>query len=103
MSIDKKQDLLLDSLSNFYLGNSQNMKKLIDILQGNSVSLRLIDWFVTNFAKKNFTVYSIPAKNKCSTIINGDESVERFKVFHNYKLELKAYSKVRFDPFSRRE
>jgi hypothetical protein len=24
-------------------------------------------------------------------------------VFHNYKLELKAYSKVRFDPFSRRE
>ena len=53
MSIDKKQDLLLDSLSNFYLGNSQNMKKLIDILQGNSVSLRLIDWFVTNYSKKH--------------------------------------------------
>ena len=29
--------------------------------------------------------------------------MERFKVFHSYKLELKAYSKVRFDPFSRRE
>jgi hypothetical protein len=67
------------------------------------ISLRIIDWFVTNYAKKNFTVYSIPAKNKCSTVINGEENTERFKVFHNYKLELKAYSKVRFDPFSRRE
>ena len=74
------------------------------IINGEStVSLRIIDWFVTNFAKKNFTVYSIPAKNRCSTVINGEENMERFKVFHSYKLELKAYSKVRFDPFSRRE
>jgi hypothetical protein len=29
--------------------------------------------------------------------------MERFKVFNSYKLELKAYSKIRFDPFSRRE
>jgi len=74
------------------------------VINGQSkISLRIIDWFVTNYAKKNFTVYSIPAKNKCSTVINGEENSERFKVFHNYKLELKAYSKVRFDPFSRRE
>lgn len=80
------------------------MDRLMQIINGESkVSLRIIDWFVTNFAKKNFTVYSIPAKNRCSTVINGEENMERFKVFHNYKLELKAYSKVRFDPFSRRE
>jgi hypothetical protein len=80
------------------------MERLMQIINGESiVSLRIIDWFVTNFAKKNFTVYSIPAKNRCSTVINGEENMERFKVFHSYKLELKAYSKVRFDPFSRRE
>jgi len=80
------------------------MDLLMQIINGESkVSLRIIDWFVTNFAKKNFTVYSIPAKNRCSTVINGEENMERFKVFHHYKLELKAYSKVRFDPFSRRE
>ena len=48
-------------------------------------------------------MYSIPTKNKCSTVINDQDNVVRFKVFNNYKLELKAYSKVRFDPFSRRE
>lgn len=98
-----QNELLLSNLQEFY-HKDNNMDRLMKIINGESnISLRIIDWFVTNFAKKNFTVYSIPAKNKCSTIINGDESVERFKVFHNYKLELKAYSKVRFDPFSRRE
>ena len=64
-------------------------------------SLRIIDWFVTNYAKKYFTVYMIPAKNRCSTVINGEENMERFKVFNSYKLELKAYNKSRFDPFCR--
>jgi hypothetical protein len=98
-----QNELLLTNLLNFYKKDN-NMERLIDIINGESkISLRIIDWFVTNFSKKNFTVYSIPAKNRCSTVINGEENMERFKVFHNYKLELKAYSKVRFDPFSRRE
>ena len=98
-----QNELLLTNLLDFYNKNN-NMDRLMKIINGQSnISLRIIDWFVTNFAKKNFTVYSIPAKNKCSTIINDEENVERFKVFHSYKLELKAYSKVRFDPFSRRE
>lgn len=80
------------------------MDRLVRVINGQTkISLRIIDWFVTNYAKKNFTVYSIPAKNRCSTVINDEENAERFKVFHSYKLELKAYSKVRFDPFSRRE
>jgi hypothetical protein len=98
-----QNELLLTNLLGFYEKND-NMNRLIKIINGQSnISLRIIDWFVTNYAKKNFTVYSIPAKNKCSTVINGEENMERFKVFHSYKLELKAYSKVRFDPFSRRE
>jgi hypothetical protein len=98
-----QNELLLTNLLTFY-GKEDNMDRLVNVINGQSkISLRIIDWFVTNYAKKNFTVYSIPAKNKCSTVINGEENTERFKVFHNYKLELKAYSKVRFDPFSRRE
>ena len=98
-----QNELLLTNLLEFYK-KYDNMERLMQIINGESiVSLRIIDWFVTNFAKKNFTVYSIPAKNRCSTVINGEENMERFKVFHSYKLELKAYSKVRFDPFSRRE
>ena len=98
-----QNELLLSNLLEFYK-KEDHMERLMKIINGESnVSLRIIDWFVTNFAKKNFTVYSIPAKNRCSTVINGEENMERFKVFHHYKLELKAYSKVRFDPFSRRE
>jgi len=98
-----QNELLLTNLLEFYK-KDDNMERLMQIINGESkVSLRIIDWFVTNFAKKNFTVYSIPAKNRCSTVINGEENMERFKVFNHYKLELKAYSKVRFDPFSRRE
>ena len=98
-----QNELLLTNLLEFYK-KEDHMDRLMQIINGESkVSLRIIDWFVTNFAKKNFTVYSIPAKNRCSTVINGEENMERFKVFHHYKLELKAYSKVRFDPFSRRE
>ena len=98
-----QNELLLTNLLDFYK-KEDHMDRLMQIINGESkVSLRIIDWFVTNFAKKNFTVYSIPAKNRCSTVINGEENMERFKVFHHYKLELKAYSKVRFDPFSRRE
>ena len=41
--------------------------------------------------KKNFTVYNIPK----------DDKIIRFKVYFDYKLKLKAYSKKRFDPFCR--
>lgn len=80
------------------------MEQMTKIVNGEShISLRIIDWFVTNYAKKNFTVYMIPAKNKCSTIFNGQDGLERFKVHDRYKQELIAYSKERFDPFSRKQ
>ena len=47
-----KMDILLDSLYRYY-GISKNMKKLLDVVNNNSkVSLRIIDWFVTNYSKK---------------------------------------------------
>jgi hypothetical protein len=66
------------------------MSEILELLQGTSqISLRLIDWFVTNYAKQHNTSY----------IINNQE----FLVYMNYKSQLKAYSKKLFDPFCRRE
>lgn len=91
ISYTTQNDLLLNNLLSFYRQNN-NLQKMINIINGTSeISLRIVDWFTTNYAKKNFTVYSIK-KN---------DSVVRFKVYMDYKLQLKAYSKRRFDPFCR--
>ena len=88
-----QNDLLLDNLNNFYQ-NQNYLNKMVDIINGNSkISLRIVDWFVTNYSKKYFIVYEIKNNN----------SVDRFKVYNDYKLKLKAYSKKRFDPFCRWE
>ena len=89
-----QNSLLLDNLMKFY-NRDNNMQKILPIINGESeVSLRLIDWFATNYSKKNYTVYPLVGKN-------GVE--KRFKVYIDYKLKLKAYSKKYFDPFCRKD
>jgi len=74
--------------------NYSNMKRILPYINGDSsISLRLIDWFVTNYSKKNYTVYGVERNN-----VN-----VRFKVFIDYKLRLRAYGKKKFDPFCRWE
>ena len=88
-----QNQLLLNKLLKFYKKDN-NLSKILYIINGDSkISLRLIDWFTTNYAKKHFIVYSID-ENKIK---------RRFKVYVDYKLKLKAYSKRRFDPFCRWE
>ena len=86
----KQNDLLLNNLTEFYQqDNYKQLNVMLSVLNGESkISLRIIDWFVTNYAKQQYTVYSLA---------NG----QRFKVYNVYKLKLKAYSKKRFDPFCR--
>lgn len=84
-----KQELIVSSLQRFY-NDHKDIDDILQILQGTSaISLRLIDWFVTNYAKAHSTSY----------ILNSQE----FLVYLNYKSQLKAYSKKLFDPFCRRE
>ncbi len=72
---------------------------MMKIVNGKTkISLRIVDWFVTNFAKKYYTVYSVPSKNNLT-----EEDAIRFKVYNEYKLKLKSYKKQRFDPFCRWE
>ena len=85
--------LLLTNLLKFYEQND-NLNIMLQIINGHSkISLRIIDWFATNYGKKYFTVYTI--NNEYS------KGSRRFKVYVDYKLKLKAYSKKRFDPFCR--
>ena len=89
-----QNSLLLNKLLEFY-NKENNLQKILGIINGQStISLRLIDWFATNYSKKNFTVYNLK---------RSDGTPYRFKVYIDYKLKLKAYSKKRFDPFCRWE
>jgi hypothetical protein len=97
-----KNNLIIDSLRKFYR-NPENMAKVLPLISqshrqsigpsGDRVSLRIIDWFVTNYAKKNNISY----------FITGQPGSRQFIVYLNYKAQLKAYSKKQFDPFCRRE
>ncbi len=91
LHIDTQSDVLLTKLLKFYSENS-NFDKMINIINGSSsISLRIVDWFVTNYSKKNYIVYMIAKDNK----------LEKVNVYNDYKLKLKAYSKKKFDPFCR--
>ena len=57
-NITGRQSLLILPIIRFF-NESDNLNVLIPILDGTSkISLRLIDWFVTNFCKKNNTLFN---------------------------------------------
>ena len=85
----QEEDLLLRALKKYYTLERINI--IVDIIEGNGfVSLRLIDWYVTNYCKARNIVYTKP------------DGVY-FNVYLNYRSQLKAFKKVQFDPFRRRD
>ena len=92
--MSSKQELLMVPLTQFFK-NKNNLFKMTKITTGKSpISLRILDWFVTNYSKKNNTAYDRVDKSG---------NLVRFIVFLDYKSQLKAYSKRQFDPFCRRD
>ena len=93
--IASKKDLLMQSLIQFFK-DRKNLDQVIPIITGKSdISLRILDWFVTNYSKKNNIHYEV---DSCAT-----SKKKNFIVYLDYKSQLKAYSKKSFDPFCRRE
>jgi hypothetical protein len=85
-----KSALLLTSLERFF-DVSQNNEQLFDILEHRKgISLRKLEWFVTNYSKAKQVTYTAP---------NG----KMFTVHVAYKSSLDGYSKKLFDPFCRTE
>lgn len=86
--MNNSNELLLLSLKDFY-SNENNVSILLSIINSESkISLRLIDWFITNYCKNN--------KDKTS-----DKNIT--SIYQNYRAQLKAYKKIKFDPFRRRQ
>ena len=78
--IYSQNDVLLNKLLSFYY-QDDNLNIMLSIINGTSkVSLRIVDWFSTNYSKKYYTIYETPNN-------------PRFKAYEDYKLRLKAYSK----------
>ena len=109
--LSNRQELLLSKLKLFY--STSKIKKLLKIINGETkLSLRIIDWFVTNYTKKNNVLLYI---TKTKSVIEKNTSSKKtkkakmesydlpFNIYLNYKSQLKAYSKKNFDPFCRRE
>jgi len=88
--IEGRGELLLNSLKKFF--TEDRFKIVIPIITGSSkISLRVIDWFVTNYSKKNQIIYKIK-ENEEESYIN---------IHTHYKSQLNAYGKKYIDPFCR--
>ena len=83
-----KSDILLTSINNFYT-IPENRATLIELLNKSGViSLRNLEWFITNYSKKHNLSYE-----------TNDGRI--FSVHCAYKSSLDGYSKKLFDPFCR--
>jgi hypothetical protein len=99
-NVSNHNQYILYSLYDFYgsIKNkepSQEIARIIPILAGQSkLSIRVIDWFVTNYSKKKNIIYSLENKNNIPSYFN---------VYLDYKSQLKGYKKRLFDPFCRKK
>jgi hypothetical protein len=88
IKINSQESMLLKSIEPFY-ETLIYINEFISIINSESkISIRLIDYFVTKYAKKNKIAYKI----------NNDII---FNVYQSYKQQLKAFQKKNFDPFAR--
>jgi hypothetical protein len=94
-----QQDWLLMELLEFYKNKEylDIVKKIVNrefvIGKSKKISIRIVNWFVTNYAKQYFTVYELPQDNRS----------ERFFVWTRFRSAEDGYSKEMFDPYSRKD
>lgn len=87
--VSQRQRSIVERISPFF--TSENIKGILVPLvrQESGISLRALDWLVTNYAKKHNIV--------CKT-----ESGALFNIYHGYKIALYHFKRRNFDPFRRR-
>lgn len=99
--------LLLSSLTSYYSKHPQHRQTLFEIIHGTSpLSLRVIDWFVTHYAKMKNILYWINEETGELVEYSGpttNQNLRKFYLYLEYRAQLKSYSKIHFDCFRRHE
>ena len=105
---NSSKELLLSSLNSFY--NNHNIYKLTlkTIIDGkHELSLRMIDWLVTRYAKTHNIIYWINEKDE-NIYYNlpenhNNEKYRKITLYLDYRAQLKSFKKFNFDAFRRHD
>ncbi len=102
------KELLLSSLIVFYKNNNEYKGILKTIIDGkHELSLRMIDWLVTRYAKNNNIIYWInETDDNIYYNLPDNYSNEKYKkitLYLDYRAQLKSFKKFNFDAFRRHE
>ena len=91
-SMCKKKLNRLDTIKAFF--DSERLKTVLlpIIAKEGDLSLRAIDWLVTNYAKKNPIIYKVTPPDCPEVLVN---------IYRSYKSWLWNYKRKNFDPFRR--
>lgn len=92
---DRKQLPVMQALAHYY--TSDRVKEvLLPVISRNGedkLSLRALDWLVTNYSKKNPIIYKVKPADMPEKFVN---------MYTEYKTWLWKYRRTHFDPFRRR-
>ena len=101
------KELLLSSLTSYYNKNTDNKFILKDIIDGkHQLSLRMIDWLVTIYAKNNNIIYWISLDNDNIYYNLPEGNTNKYKkvnLYLDYRAQLKSFKKLNFDSFRRHD
>lgn len=110
MSDNSSKELLLSSLYVFYNNHPHYKDILKTIIDGkHELSLRMIDWLVTRYAKchniifwvndvDNNIYYNLPDNYN-----DNNEKYRKITLYLDYRAQLKSFKKFNFDAFRRHE
>lgn len=101
------QNLLLTSLTAYYQKRPAYRKVIHEIIEGLSpLSLRVIDWFVTHYARTNPILYWVDDERQVlyeKYPDDGGSHLRKFSLYIDYRAQLKSYTKLYMDSFRRHE
>ena len=105
---NSSKELLLSSLNSFYNNHTIYKLTLKTIIDGkHELSLRMIDWLVTRYAKTNNIIYWINETND-NIYYNlpenyNNEKYKKITLYLDYRAQLKSFKKFNFDAFRRHD
>lgn len=89
-----KEKIILEKNKKFFSFNRKYIDTMLEIINGDSdISIRLLDWFVSNYSKEYNTTYKIKL----------NDTIDSFCIYNEYQNQLGGYSKDYFDPFCRKK